>query len=80
MAGDSSNFLMLMNLLATLMLNGTPVNSYVALLAKENDILDDIPWKAGNHLTGDMFFKRMGMPTAQMRRINQGFDSSKGAK
>lgn len=77
---DNSNFLTLMDLRATLMPDGSPVSSYAELLAKENDILDDIPWKAGNLLTGDMHFKRTGMPSAQIRRINQGFDSSKGSK
>ena len=44
------------------------------------DILDDIPWIAGNQLTGDIIhFKRTALPSAQIRRINQGFDSSKGA-
>ena len=80
MASDSSNFLTLMDLRATLMPDGSPVSSYAELLARENDILDDIPWTAGNQLTGDMHFKRTGMPSAQMRRINQGFDSSKGSK
>ena len=50
------------------------------MLAKENDILDDIPWTAGNLLTGDIHFKRTALPKAQIRRINQGFDASKGAK
>ena len=77
---DNSNFLTLMDLRATLMPDGSPVSSYAELLAKENDILDDIPWTAGNQLTGDIHFKRTALPTAQVRRINQGFDSSKGAK
>ena len=76
----ASEFLTLMDLRATLMPDGTPVSSYAELLAKENDILDDIPWTAGNQLTGDIHFKRTALPSAQVRRINQGFDSSKGAK
>ena len=60
--------------------DGSPVSSYAELLAKENDILDDIPWTAGNLLTGDIHFKRTALPKAQIRRINQGFDASKGAK
>ena len=76
----ASEFLTLMDLRATLMPDGSPVSSYAELLAKENDILDDIPWTAGNQLTGDIHFKRTALPTAQVRRINQGFDSSKGAK
>lgn len=77
---DNSNFLTLMDLRATLMPDGSPVSSYAELLAKENDILDDIPWTAGNQLTGDIHFKRTALPSAQVRRINQGFDASKGAK
>ncbi|MBQ7577753.1 MAG: hypothetical protein IJT21_05770 [Synergistaceae bacterium] len=76
----ASEFLTLMDLRATLMPDGSPVKSYAELLAKENDILDDIPWTAGNLLTGDIHFKRTALPKAQIRRINQGFDSSKGAK
>lgn len=73
-------FLTLADLRATLMPDGSPVSSYAELLAKENDILDDIPWTAGNQLTGDIHYKRTALPSAQVRRINQGFDSSKGAK
>ena len=75
-----NNFLTLNDLRATLMPDGSPVRSYAELLTQENEILDDIPWTAGNQLTGDMHFKRTAMPTAQIRRINQGIDSSKGAK
>ncbi len=75
----ASEFLTLMDLRSRLMPDGTPVSSYAELLAQENDILDDIPWTAGNQLTGDIHFKRTALPSAQIRRINQGFDSSKGA-
>ena len=53
----ASEFLTLMDLRATLMPDGSPIKSYAELLAKENDILDDIPWTAGNLLTGDIHFK-----------------------
>lgn len=76
----ADEFLTLSDLRATLMPDGSPVSSYAELLAKENDILDDIPWRAGNLLTGDIHYKRTAMPRAQIRRINQGFESSKGAK
>lgn len=76
----AAEFLTLMDLRATLMPDGSPVSSYAELLAKENEILDDLPWRAGNLLTGDIHFKRTALPSAQVRRINQGFDSSKGAK
>ena len=80
MTSDTTKFLSLMDLRATLMPDGTPVKSYAELLAKENEILDDIPWTAGNQLTGDIHLKRTALPSAQIRKINQGFDSSKGAK
>ena len=76
----AAEFLTLMDLRASLMPDGSPVSSYAELLAKENEILDDLPWRAGNLLTGDIHFKRTALPSAQVRRINQGFDSSKGAK
>ena len=75
-----TEFLTLNDLRATLMPDGSPVKSYAELLTKENAILDDIPWQAGNQVTGDIHFKRTALPSAQIRRINQGFDSSKGAK
>ena len=75
----AQEFLTLMDLRSRLMPDGTPVSSYAELLAQENDILDDIPWIAGNQLTGDIHYKRTALPSAQIRRINQGFDSSKGA-
>ncbi len=75
----AAEFLTLMDLRSRLMPDGSPVNSYAELLAQENEILDDIPWSAGNQLTGDIHFRRTALPSAQIRRINQGFDSSKGA-
>ena len=74
------NFLNLADLRATLMPDGGPIRNYAELLNQENEILDDIPWSAGNQLTGDIHFKRTALPSAQIRRINQGFDSSKGGK
>ena len=53
----ASEFLTLMDLRSHLMPDGTPVSSYAELLAQENDILDDIPWTAGNQLTGDVHFR-----------------------
>lgn len=75
----AAEFLTLMDLRSRLMPDGSPVSSYAELLAQENEILDDIPWTAGNQLTGDIHFRRTALPSAQIRRINQGFDSSKGA-
>lgn len=75
-----NEFLTLNDLRATLMPDGSPIKSYAELLYQENEILEDIPWTAGNLLTGDMHFKRTAMPTAQIRRINQGFTSSRGGK
>ena len=75
-----TEFLTLNDLRASLMPDGSPISSYAELLTQENEILDDIPWRACNQLTSDIFFKRTALPSVQVRRINQGFDPSKGAK
>ena len=54
----AAEFLTLMDLRSRLMPDGSPVSSYAELLAQENEILDDIPWTAGNQLTGDIHFRR----------------------
>jgi hypothetical protein len=50
------------------------------ILVEENEALADIPWKAGNQLTGDVHFKRTAMPKAARRNINQGIKSSLSKK
>jgi hypothetical protein len=46
------------------------------VLVEENEALADIPWSAGNLLTGDIHYKRTAMPTAHRRNINQGVKAS----
>jgi hypothetical protein len=50
------------------------------VLAEENEALRDIPWIAGNLITGDVHYKRTSMPNAHMRKINQGVESSVSKK
>ena len=50
------------------------------MLVKENEALTDIPWTAGNLLTGDIHYKRTVMPAAQKVSINQGIKSSLSKK
>jgi hypothetical protein len=47
------------------------------VIAQENPILDDIPWKAGNLITGNVIFRRSSMPKAVVRKINEGVEASK---
>jgi hypothetical protein len=46
------------------------------VLVQENEVLSDIPWARGNLLTGDVHFKRSVMPTAQIRKINEGIEAT----
>jgi hypothetical protein len=46
------------------------------VLVEENEAFLDIPWTAGNQLTGDIHFKRTVMPVAETRKLNQGVDPS----
>jgi hypothetical protein len=46
------------------------------VLVEENEALADIPWSAGNLLTGDIHYKRTAMPSAHRRDINQGVKAS----
>lgn len=48
------------------------------ILTKDNPVLEDIPWKEGNLLTGERTWVRTGKPTPTYRRYNQGVQKSKG--
>lgn len=48
------------------------------ILTKENPILEDMPWKEGNLLTGNRTWVRTGKPAVAWRRMNQGVPRSKG--
>jgi hypothetical protein len=50
------------------------------VLVEENEALADIPWAAGNQLTGDIHYKRTAMPSAHRRNINQGIKASVSKK
>lgn len=47
------------------------------VIAKENPILDDIPWVEGNLITGNTIYRRSSLPEVVIRKINEGVDSSK---
>jgi hypothetical protein len=47
------------------------------LLNLTNEILDDMPWKEGNLLTGERTTVRTGLPTVAWRLINNGVTPSK---
>lgn len=51
----------------------------VELLAKQNEILDDIPWMEGNLPTGHRTTLRTALPTVGYRRFNEGVAASKSA-
>ena len=51
----------------------------VELLAKQNEILDDIPWVEGNLPTGHRTTLRTALPTVGYRRFNEGVAPSKSA-
>ena len=48
------------------------------ILTKENPILEDMPWREGNLITGDRKWVRTGKPGVAWRRYNQGVPRSKG--
>jgi hypothetical protein len=50
------------------------------VLVEENEALADIPWSAGNLLTGDIHYKRTVNPMAHRRNINQGIKASVSKK
>lgn len=50
------------------------------LLAQQNDILDDIPWKEGNLPTGHRITQRSGLPSAFYRKMNAGIPKSKSTR
>lgn len=50
------------------------------VLIEENEAFLDIPWIAGNLLTGDVHYKRTVMPVAEPRKISQGVEASVSKK
>ena len=52
------------------------IASVAEVIAQENEILNDIPWTRGNLVTGDVSFVRSVMPRSQVRKINEGIEST----
>jgi len=44
----------------------------VEVLAKTNEMVSDIPWKAANQLTGNRTVRRLTLPTGTWRQLNKG--------
>ena len=53
------------------------IDHVIELLADENEVMEDIPFKEGNLLTGEMTTVRTGLPTVIWRKLNQGVPRSK---
>jgi hypothetical protein len=56
--------------------DGTPL-PLAELLAEQNPILDDIPWKEANQTNGHRMSTRSGLPAAAFRKLNAGVAASK---
>ena len=48
------------------------------VLSKVNPIMGDIPWVEGNLPTGHRFTSSTALPSGTWRRLNQGYDGTKG--
>lgn len=48
------------------------------VLSKVNPIMNDIPWVEGNLPTGHRFTSSTALPSGSWRRLNQGYDATKG--
>ena len=53
------------------------VAAVAELLSQDNEILQDIPWVAGNLPTGHRITQRTGLPDVYYRKLNKGVPSSK---
>ena len=67
-----NQFLTLMDLKNSLEPGDGAIAQVAEILNEENEILHDIPWARGNLLTGDVHYSRAAMPTAEVRKINEG--------
>jgi hypothetical protein len=75
-----NNMMTLLDLRSTLKTEEGGIADIAEVLVEENEALTDIPWAAGNQLTGDIHYKRTAMPTSEVRKINQGIDASVSKK
>jgi hypothetical protein len=71
-----SEFMTLLDLKNSLQPGDGAIADVAEVLVEENEILNDIPWQRGNLLTGDVHFKREAMPSAEVRKINEGITST----
>ncbi|RSY83121.1 hypothetical protein DAH66_12695 [Sphingomonas koreensis] len=78
MAARNGALATLVDVTATYGEAGESQGQVAEILTKDNPILEDIPWKEGNLLTGERTWVRTGKPTPQYRRYNQGVKKSKG--
>ena len=56
------------------------VGPVAEIVNESNPILDDIPWKQGNLLTGHRIIQRASLPGATWRKLNEGVVATKGTK
>ena len=68
----ANEFLTLMDLKNRMAPGDKSIDSVAEVLAQENELLEDIPWRAGNLVTGDVHYKRSALPKAFVRKINEG--------
>ncbi|GHV34446.1 hypothetical protein FACS1894187_05000 [Synergistales bacterium] len=65
-------YMTLMDLKNRLAPGDNAIASVAEIIAQENEVLEDIPWKRGNLITGDRHLTRAAMPHAVVRKINEG--------
>lgn len=53
------------------------ISKIIEILNQTNEILDDMSWKEGNLITGNMSTIRTGLPSATWRKMYQGVQPSK---
>ena len=72
----ANEFLTLLDLKNRMAPGDASIASVAEVLVQENELLNDIPWSAGNLVTGDVHFKRTAMPRAFVRKINEGIEAT----
>ena len=74
------NYMTLLDLRSSVQTAEGGIIRVAEVLVEDNEALADIPWTAGNLLTGEIHYKRTAMPSAQRRNINQGIKASVSKK
>lgn len=77
MATIGNTFITLSDYAKRLDPNGN-IAQIVNVLSQANPIMDDIPWVEGNLPTGHRFTSATALPSGTWRRLNQGYDPTKG--